>query len=373
MANPISPRSGGSISKMSREMESFKSRMKIQFHDVIESFYIETLDGFFFAVKGLEHPAERLIAVLRYVPDSVKGDRKKERTFYRRLYGFGEQESFIRKACPQCLIYDPVFRTKLQSVPRSSVRRIYDPRLRLQELLQASDGTEIEQDAVAFALLLQAESEIAQPGLGITGSLLIGLHTEKSDLDIAVFGKNNGIKLFQALKQLLDSGSYSDLCRLDTAGIKELYAQRVADTHMGFEDFVRLEMRKANQGRFRERMYFIRFVPEMHEAADVYGGRSYTPIGRASISASISDDRESIFTPCRYGVSGVRSMDGSDLPEIKEIVSFRGRFCEQARAGECIIAEGTLECVQTSHGHSWHRLLLGNQPEDTMILQNQIS
>jgi len=353
---------------MLKAMESYKSRIRIRFHDVIESFYIETVEGFFFAVKGLEHPPDRLIAVLRYVPDREKGDRKKRGIRYRRLYSFGEQESFIKATCPQYQVYDPVFRTKLQSVPRSSVRRIYDPRMRMQELMQAPAKTEIEGDATAFALLLQKESEMIRPGLGITGSLLIGLHTESSDLDIAIFGTQNCMQSFRALKGLLDSGSCSELSRLDVESTRELYGQRVADTHMDYDDFVRLESRKVNQGRFRQRTYFIRFIHEMHETGEGYGDLHYSKIGRANISASIADDGESIFTPCKYGVSGVRSLDGSSLPDLKEIVSFRGRFCEQAREGESIVAAGTLERVQTGQGDVWYRLLLGNSPEDTMII-----
>jgi predicted nucleotidyltransferase len=244
--------------------------------------------------------------------------------------------------------------------------------MRLRELLQVQAPTKIEQDAAAFALLLAEKSEVDQQALGITGSLLIGLHTEKSDLDLAVFGKRDGMKIFQALRELLDSGSHSDLSRLDKRGMEELYIQRVADTQMAFEDFMRLESRKVNQGRFRQRTYFIRFVQEAHEAGERYGDRSYTPMGRASISASVSDDSEAIFTPCKYGIAEVHSMDGGSLTEVKEVVSFRGRFCEQARVGESIVASGTLERVQTSRGDVSHRLLLGNFPQDTLVVQNPI-
>jgi predicted nucleotidyltransferase len=343
--------------------------MRIRFHDVIESFYIETLEGFFFAVKGMEHPPERFVAVLRYVPDEEKGDRKLGKACYRRLYRFREQESFIKATCPQYLAFDPVFRTNLQSVPRSSVRRIYNPRIRLQKLLQAPAKTDIEEDAAAFALLIQKKSKAAHSSLGITGSILIGLHKESSDLDIAVFGKRDCLKVFQALRELLDAGSCPGVCRLDAEGMSELYEQRMADTNMDFEDFARLESRKVNQGRFRKRTYFIRFIQEAPAPGNGYGCIRYTPVGRASISASISNDGDSIFTPCKYEVSGAYSLDGNPLPDLKEIVSFRGRFCEQARVGESIVAAGTLERVWNGQGDGWCRLLLGNFPEDTMIVQ----
>jgi predicted nucleotidyltransferase len=337
------------------------------FTDVVESFYLETQEGMFFAVKGLEHPPGRLIAVLRYAPDPEKGNRRKRGLLYRRFYHFAEQEQFIKTACPHYMAYDPVFQTTLQSVPKSRVLRAYDPRLRMHELALASVRKEIEEDAVAFVRLLQKEAEVPLSAFGITGSLLIGLNTELSDLDVAVFGMQNCNKVYRILQNLLDADSCSELRRLDMRGFEALYAQRVVDTRMAFDEFVSLETRKVNQGSFRRRPYFVRFIKEAHESGQSYGHCRYTPLGRARITASITDDQGAIFTPCSYGLSGVRSFNGLQYPDLNEIVSFRGRFCEQARTGESMIAEGTLERVRSNRGDVRHRLLLGYSPEDTMV------
>ena len=337
------------------------------FSTVIESHYLETQEGMFFAAKGLEHPPDRFVAVLRYVPDPDNGDRFKEGVRYRRLYQFNEQSAFLKKAGLRYLAYDAVFGTTLQSVPRSSVRRSYDPRQRLRHL-DSKTKKGIEEDAVAFSRVLEYEARIPRSSLGITGSLLIGLHTELSDLDFAVFGVQNCIKVHQALQRLLDSESIPDLHRLDPQGMKELYRQRMKDTPMSFNDFAALEKRKVNQGSFRKRPYFIRFIQDMEESEESYGCRRYTPRGRARISASIADTKSALFTPCRYELADSRSTDGASLPVVEEIVSYRGRFCEQARIGESVVAEGTLEYVRSNSGKTWYRLLLGNSPQDTMIV-----
>jgi predicted nucleotidyltransferase len=337
------------------------------FAEAVESFYLETRDGLFFAVKGLEHPPDRIIAVLRYAPDPDGGDRAKAGMSYRRLYRFDEQMQWIRSGYPQYLAFDPVFQADLQSVPRSAVRRIYDPRMRLQELLQ-KPVQRIEADAAAFADLLQRKSGIPSSGLGISGSLLIGLHTELSDLDISVFGSENGKKVHRALRDALDVRPVAGLRRLDRAGMEELYRQRAPDTPMPFGEFESLEKRKINQGNFRGRPYFIRFIKTEPEAGNTYGDPRYVPLGRASITAAIADDTEAIWTPCRYLIDKVRIHDGPAVLHLNEIVSFRGRFCEQARVGESISATGTLERVQSGGENVRHRLLLGNTPEDTMMV-----
>jgi uncharacterized protein len=332
--------------------------------NVVESWYLETRDGLFFAVKGLEHPPDRWIGVLRYALDSKNGDRKKDGVRYRRLYHFAEQEQWLLKNSPQYLAHDPIFQTMLQSVPISAIHRIYDPSLRFNELLRMPGRQVLEEAAVAFLNLLQKEAEIPPSCLGITGSLLIGMHTEKSDLDIVVMGAQACRNVYRILHILFEAGSDSDVTQLDEQGMKELYAQRAADTYMPFDEFMHMEKRKVNQGYFRQKPYFIRFVKAAQEAEWPYGRRQYTTLGRATIVASIADDRDAIFTPCRYFLSDVRSLDNPLPADLNEIVSFRGRFCEQARTGEFIMASGVLERIQEGR-EVHHRLLLGNFPEDT--------
>jgi len=139
---------------------------------------------------------------------------------------------------------------------------------------------------------------------------------------------------------------------------------------MDFNQFVELERRKVNQGRFRGRNYFIRFVKDISESSAAYGDLKYVPVGRASVAAIIADDHNSIFTPCRYSISDVHLLNGAQVEGPNEIVSFRGRFCEQARAGEAVYAAGTLERLERRQGPISHRLLLGNHPDDTLVLSH---
>jgi len=334
---------------------------------IIESHYLETTDHLFFAVKGLVHPPDRFLACLRYAPDPT-GDRQKGRIRYRRLYHFDEQEQLLQEHYPHYLAFDPVCQVTLQSVPRAYLQRVYDPRTRLRELRQQSARDAVEEDAVAFAKLLQQEADIPWDGLGLSGSPLIGLHTPHSDLDLTVYGEHNSWAVHRALRRLLEAGS-SEARHFDAQGIEALYAERVPDTRMTFSDFVKSEQHKVFQGQFRGRLYFIRFLKEPGESAESYGDRVYTPLGQAGIEATVTDASEAIFTPCRYPVANVRSLGNNATDDLVEIVSFRGRFCEQAQAGDIIRASGTLEQVKARDGRVWTRLLLGNHRDDVMLVQ----
>jgi|GEM_PF-114541 len=334
--------------------------------EVIESYYLESDEGLFFAVKGLEHPPDRCIGVLRYAPDAEHGDRKKDEMRYRRLYHFAEQEDLLRSLYPQYLAYDAVFHATLQSVPQSRVRRVYDPRVRLLEMAAGAAASGIESDAVSFAGLLQESAGVPPSAIGISGSLLIGLHTEHSDLDFSVFGTENCRTIYEALGSLLRSDFADGPRRLEINAIKELYHQRETDTHVYFDKFVDVEKNKVCQGSFHRRPYFIRFIKEAHEWSPIYGSVRYTPLGRTKITAKIHDDQEAIFTPCKYVLSDVNVLEGPPL-FVREIVSFRGRFCEQARTEQSVTAAGTLESVENIRGEIKYRLLLGSSPEDMMV------
>jgi uncharacterized protein len=333
--------------------------------DIIESFYLETQEGLFFAVKGLVHPPDRVIGVLRYAPDVERGERIKGGVAYRRLYHFPEQEQLLQSAFPHYLTHDPVFRTTLQSVPKSRVHRIYDPRIRAHELCGANQSESALADAASFVRMLQARAGVPLSAIGISGSILIGMHKASSDLDVSIFGAQYCRQVYQALEFLLQSESNRELKRFDDDGIVELYKQRAPDTRMAFGEFAELERNKVCQGSFKNRPYFIRFLKEPRETEERYGDVLYATIGRATIEAGVADDRDAIFTPCRYVLGRARTVDGPELA-IDEVVSFRGRFCEQARMGESISATGTIERVESTKGRIHHRLLLGNSPEDTM-------
>jgi predicted nucleotidyltransferase len=137
---------------------------------------------------------------------------------------------------------------------------------------------------------------------------------------------------------------------------------------MSFEDFVRTEPRKVLQGKFESHDYFVRCVKDWHEIDEQYGSVLYRTAGYATIKARVTDDSQMIFTPCYYEIEDAEVVEGSKVEAIKEIVSFRGRFCEKARKGETVKAAGKIESVQERGKKVFYRLLLGNNVSDCMII-----
>lgn len=332
---------------------------------MIESYYLESSDGLLCAVKGLIHPAHAVVAYLRYIPDP-NGDREKKGVRYRRLYHFEKQEELLRARYPAYLFFDPVFGGQLQGVPRERIERVYDPCRKLADLRCREGLDDLEERAVEFTELLAGSAKVPEMSLGVSGSILVGLHTPRSDLDLVVYGSEHCRAVHRALKELLDEAG-NEVRRMNESETRELYAARSQDTPIPFESFSRLEGRKVIQGRFRGGEYFIRFVKAAAEIRESYGEETYTPLGQAEIEATVTDASEAIFTPCVYRVElvrfkGVHTVDKQPvLPAPEEIVSYRGRFCEQAREGDRVYARGKLERVVSTGGKVSHRLLLGGR------------
>jgi predicted nucleotidyltransferase len=203
--------------------------------------------------------------------------------------------------------------------------------------------------------------------MGISGSLLVKLHTPNSDIDPIIYGTENCSKVYKALGSIMQD-SKSNVKAYTNEGLLKLYDFRVKDTQASFKDFVRTERRKVLQGKFKNRDYFIRLVKGWDEVGEKYGEIRYKNVGYAQIKAVIVDDSEALFTPCNYEIENVEVLEGVRFP-IKKIASFRGRFCEQARKGEVVIAQGKVEKVMDSkQDREFFRLLIGNKPSDYMIL-----
>jgi len=327
---------------------------------------LETTGNIIFDVKGLVHPPNRVVAFIRYVPDP-KGNRERDGTRYSKFYSLSKRYALLKQRFPQYLVDDPVFNTLLCEVPFEDVKQHYQPARGLQNLRNRNNLDEAETAALQFLEILKENARVQWSKLGVSGSILINLHTTSSDIDLIVYGSKTGYRVQATLKSMLENKS-SPFKAYDLDGLKELFDFRSKDTITSFEDFVRTDSRKVSHGKFMGKHFFIRFVKDLNEISEQYGTIIYKPEGRARIKATIADDSEAIFTPCSYKLVNVKILEGSKVEPIEEIVSFRGRFCEQARSGEAVIAEGKLERVQQEGKDDHFRLLLGSKPADHMIL-----
>ena len=271
------------------------------------------------------------MAYLRYVPDE-RGERLRGSQRYHRVYSVAEREETLRALGLSYRVNDPMLGVPVDAVPWDDVTRVYDRRERLQRLRDTGPDDALAKDALVLAELLRDAAAVPGTALGLTGSLLFDLHTVDSDIDLVVYGDGECRKVHAALTRLLDDSS-SVLRRprgKELTAIDEVHRE---DTPLSAADFARLQAGKVNEGRFAGRPYFVRFAKLPAEVPERYGDPRSVPAGRALVEARVVDDRDALFTPCRYGLHEPR-VQGPHLADLGEVISFRGRFADQARVGQ---------------------------------------
>ncbi|MEM2864173.1 MAG: hypothetical protein QXR65_02775 [Candidatus Bathyarchaeia archaeon] len=330
--------------------------------DLTEGYFLGTDEGLIFEVRGHMHPRGFTVAYLRYVPYGL--GRGVSRRGFVKVYDLEERWRLLRERYPDYLRFDGAYGRVMQEVPDSKVERIFDPKARLMELKCRGTRDKLESKALEMAEELAGAADVDLGSIGVSGSILLGLHRRSSDLDLVIYGVDNSIRVNRALRDLLSTGG--DFKPYGRRGILKLYRARGLDRLISFREFQNAEEGKTFQGLFRGSEYFIRFVKQPCEAGESYGNPSYKPLGRGAFEAVILDDSEAIFTPCRYLVEGWAQVGAGRIP-IREVASFRGRFCSQAERGDHVRGVGAVEEVLWRDKPSYHRVIVGEDKGDFLI------
>ena len=122
---------------------------------------------------------------------------------YGKVYSLGDRFKYLQENHPELIVFDPVFGETMCEVPVDQVAEHYKPEEKLWALRTSKDLTVLESKALQLAETLKKEADIPWSGIGISGSIMAGLTTEKSDIDPLVYGVENCRKAYAALKRLL--------------------------------------------------------------------------------------------------------------------------------------------------------------------------
>ncbi|MHA1240583.1 MAG: hypothetical protein ACTSQU_07285 [Promethearchaeota archaeon] len=334
----------------------------------IEGDYIETKkESLFFDVKGLLQPNDRKICYLRFYPDQ-KGDRIRNGIKYSKVYSLDERLAILRTKHPQYLFFSKELDLELQGVKIGDIKKIYTPRDYINALNMKKKLVNFEQDLVQLCELFIKKGKIDENSIGISGSPMVGLNKEKSDLDILIYGTHESLEFQDNIKKIFDISK--SLKKYNKQEYKTHYDWRFGGASFNFEHFLKSEIRKLHQGKFRGTDFFLRYIKSPEDWKGNFYDYKFKNLGRIEIKAKIIDSTDSIFTPCSYKIKGIEITDKNlminkiNLEDITEINSFRGRFCEHAKDGENVLVKGKLEEVIFKGNQKHLRILLTDQTQD---------
>jgi len=326
----------------------------------IEGYFLETDENYIFEVKGVLHPKNRIIAYLRYVPYE-DGDRKSTRgDNYRKLPYLTDREIFLREYAPQYIWFDDIRGRDMQAVPDESISIIYDP---IDALRYLRDGNghlnSIRKSTVELAEILVEYSGISWESIGVTGSQLVGLSNDESDIDLVIYGSKAGRNLFQAMSEI--KGAENQVKSYSEETLKQHTVFRWGKKNQHLDTLMKIEKEKKLQGLYHSIDFFIRLVKLPSDLKWQYGDCIYKNMGISTVVCHIVDDSESIYTPSRYQV------ECNEINDLREIVSYRGRYGEHVMSGMNVEVCGRLEEVTLRAGDVYKHLILGERPDDFML------
>ncbi len=294
--------------------------------------YIVVDDKYFFAVVSEYQEDDHVLTWLRYIKDE-HGMHKLETEQAREL---------VSDSYPEFLFHSEYADSDLHGIRLESISRVYRPDQTVVRLLNMIDPDNKQRDAIKILKLL-LDAGIQENHLGITGSLMLDTHNEKSDIDIIIYGRKLFYKVRQFIKDYLESG---ELGPLNDSLWKDAYQRRSCE--ISFEDYCLHEQRKFNKCVSGKSKADISMIPEVYEQFQENG--PFKKKGQEKIESIVTDDIYAYDFPARYFI---------EHQTIGEVVSYTATYVGQVQKGEKIEAAGYVE--QGNDGKK--RLLVGTSRE----------
>lgn len=294
--------------------------------------YISIDDRLFFAVVSDYQEDDRALSYLRYIKDE-HGMQKLDTQQAKKL---------IKESYPELVFHSHYADIELHGIPLASITQILRPDQTVVRIMNMETPDAKQQDAINIIRLL-LDAGIQLEHMGITGSLMLDTHTDQSDIDLIIYGRDRFFKARQIIQKYLASG---ELESLNEAFWQDAYQRR--DCTISFDEYQSHELRKFNKCVSGMSKVDISMIPEMVERFQENG--PYKKIAQDKILAVVTEDVYAYDFPARYFI---------DHDTINEVVSYTATYTGQAQKGEKIEAAGYVE----QGGDGKKRLLVGTSRE----------
>jgi predicted nucleotidyltransferase len=261
----------------------------------------------------------------------------------------------VAKNYPQYMFFHEMLGLELVGITEKDILKIHNPQERLIELLKQDQTDELLAAMKRVLKMVSKHSGLSTNDFGVFGSMLHEFHHPKySDIDFAIYGKEQNAKMQQTLQEL-----YMD----ESSGLSnEFTSENVMDgkrwlfTNFDVKDFIWHQRRKQIYGIYDDQKYSGRIiktefepVKTWNEIVNEYNPRHcITRRGWVKIKARVTADDDGPFIPSVYEIEPLEVLEGPKAAEeVTRVFSYMEEFRQQVRRDEIIIIEGNLEEVQT--------------------------
>lgn len=302
--------------------------------------------GYVYVTLGYLQPYDRILSILKYVPDS-NGRWQADSTRYRRLFrgGVGSAVETMNQAPSEYLVRDPHLGATLLEVPRNHVTKYFSPEKRLKEILSHETNDSLEESARKMSEALHDVLGIPFNRLGVTGSIAWNAHnTAFSDINMNIYGLEMTKRLQMGYDSVAEQNGH---VRLRVLSEWERTMSNILTRIPSYPaDDLRALFSRKKELYYSEQYIGVTPVLLPSEAPIEYGSESYESLKPkpVTIEMDIQKDDYGIFMPAIYeGTSSpISRIDGECVTRIMIYDgSFRGLF----REGDRVEVVGSLQKV----------------------------
>lgn len=280
------------------------------------------LETGFYQVVGYVHPPNSAIAIPRYIKVDFATPWRND-FFYQRVledYSSSSISSSLKKFSSKYLTYDPSFDSIIPIIPLKEVKKIYYASE--WEKYKKRSNSLYERAEELIDRIIE-ETNVKREELGVTGSLLIGIHGIYSDIDLVVYGMKatEKIKEFMLNSEMLDK-SFERIRGLDDRSYEILI------------------FRRWNKGKYKGRRFSINPVMKEDEIKFRYGDFKIKNIVVKKLEFKIKERKDPYFFPIVYS---------TDLKEITEFAIYESYYMDLFKENDRVEVLGMIQRVETKN------------------------
>jgi hypothetical protein len=270
----------------------------------------------FFSVVGYDH-SRGIKSFLRYIPSS-KGNREWRGRRYRKL--MHDEAVRISRVSRNDLFYNPDLGIFL--IPPAEIQKVYKPEEKVVSLIRGEFVDDEVKRIVEFFGDIPAEK------MGVTGSRLVDLKVEESDIDFVMYGKF----WFEGRERIKKGIERRKLSEPSSEMWDFIYRKR--RVKLPYDVFLAHERRKYHRavlGSTYFDLLYVRDYDEIDRRIPEWRGKR---VGKTTIKAEVVDDTLTFDYPAYFPLKS---------EEVRAILCFTHTFVGQALRGERIEARGYVE------------------------------
>ena len=328
--------------------------------------YVRTADGACWAVLAPGVEQGRVLAWLRHVRrgDARRGDARRGDVWHggtlQKLASIAAGE-YVAQHCPDWNFVSQTLDATVHGIPVEAVQQhvtpasFFDPgafgqlsgaRRTVCDSLRSLFGTEIAGLSSERPRVMPTSCEAVAPEqIGVTGSALLGVEHDDSDIDLVVYGRRNMQLCRKQIRLRIQAGQ---LQPLSSEQWRLTYERRGCE--LSFDEYVWHEQRKLNKCMFDGVRVDLSCVDAPHAAAVATGRK----LGQVELTAVVTDATHAFASPAVYGIE----CDDEKYRIVTTLIASTATYVGQAVAGERVHFAGRLEqCA------NFQRVVVGSSRE----------